>query len=213
MKYQIAIVEDDTEALNRISGIVNGMTEIDIVLTAANFSEAKTFLGNNKPHILLTDLGLPDGDGTDLIRLAFDNDPNCLILVLSALGDEQHVISAIMAGAKGYILKDDDTQEIQQVITQLIAGGSPISAAIARYLLVKLQRPAQEKVASTLLTARESEVLELVALGYRTNEIAEKLFISYHTVVNHIRNVYDKLAVSSRSQAIRKASQLGLLAK
>jgi DNA-binding NarL/FixJ family response regulator len=206
----IAIVEDDTTLLARLTATLGELGGYDVVLAAGTFAEAAAFLAKADIDVLLTDLGLPDGDGIDLIRLVYDRVPSTLIMVLTAFGEEQKVVSAILAGAKGYLLKSDRTHEIGKALDELIAGGSPISAAIARFLLVKLQ-VSTEKPTPKLLSERESEVLELVALGYRTREIAERLFISYHTVVNHIRNVYDKLAVSSRSQAVYKASQLGLL--
>lgn len=211
----VVIVEDDHETLEHMVRIVKKQARLQVVHQASTFKDAEPFLANNQVDILLTDLGLPDGSGIDLIRLTYGKHPNTMIMVLSAFGDEENVITAIMAGAKGYLLKNDDTQEISASLEQLIDGGSPISASIARYLLVQLRgkqdKPKEKEAVPSLLTPRETEVLELIAMGYRNNEIAEKLFISYHTVVNHIRNVYEKLAVSSRSQAIHKASQIGLL--
>lgn len=208
----IAIVEDDAATRDRLCRIVRQQKTFRLSGAAATFSEARTFLGEHAPDVLLVDLGLPDGDGIDLIRLCHEADPSTLIMVISAFGDEQKVVSAIMAGAKGYLLKDDDSQDIRLALQQLLDGGSPISASIASYLLAKLRGDRPSGVAGEdLLTAREIEVLELIARGYRSQEIATRLTISYHTVVSHIRHVYDKLAVTSRSQAIFKASKLGLL--
>ena len=211
--YSVIIVEDDPDTLEHITRVVNAIPNVNVVGTATDFASAKKVLSEQVADILLTDLGLPDGNGIDLIRSVYESSPDTLAMVLSAFGDEQNVIAAIMAGAKGYILKNDHSQEIAANLQQLINGGSPISASIARYLLVQLQGATQpgKSAKPTLLTHRETEILELIAMGYRNNEIADKLFISYHTVVNHVRNIYDKLAVSSRSQAIRKASQIGLL--
>lgn len=210
-QYSIMVVEDDEDLLERLTTIIAPLPNFTLTHAADTFRDAQQFLAKQAPAVLLTDLGLPDGDGIELIREAYDKYPDTLIMVLSAFGDEQRVISAIMAGAKGYILKEEETVEIESCLNQLVAGGSPISASIARYLLVKLRNETTQQPSISLLTERESQVLEYVALGYRNAEIADKLFISYHTVVNHIRNIYDKLAVSSRSQAIHKASQLGLL--
>ena len=209
--YSIVVVEDDPSLLDRLTTVITSLPNFTLLHAANTFGDAKQFLTTHRTDVLLTDLGLPDGDGIELIRAVYDNHPDTLIMVLSAFGDEQRVISAIMAGAKGYLLKEEESVEIESCLAQLVAGGSPISASIARYLLVKLRNGGTPPAAASLLSERESQVLEYVALGYRNAEIAEKLFISYHTVVNHIRNIYDKLAVSSRSQAIHKASQLGLL--
>lgn len=209
---KIAIVEDEPDVLDGLVATVMGIGGYEVTLAAGTVSEASQYYAAHTTDILLTDLGLPDGDGVDLIRSVYDRSPDTLIMVLSAFGEEQRVVSAIMAGAKAYVLKSDDSHGLSQALQQLVAGGSPISASIARFLLVQLRESSGSSPASqSLLTQREAQVLDLIALGYRTAEIGERLFISYHTVVNHIRNVYDKLAVSSRSQAIHKASQLGLL--
>lgn len=211
-RHSILIVEDDEALLTHLAQLIEGHDRFASPRTATSLATARAQLAIEQPHILLTDLGLPDGSGIDLIRAMRDAYPRTLSIVLSAYGDERRVIDAIMAGAKGYILKGEESVDIARALDQLLDGGSPISASIARYLLVKLQGAQRESAESAaLLTPREREVLELVARGYRNAEIAAQLFISYHTVVNHVRNVYDKLSVSSRSQAIRKASELGML--
>lgn len=207
------VVEDEPLTLDQLVTAIHAHPVMTVLHSAATLTEARESLVAELPDVLLTDLGLPDGDGVDLIREVCGAHPNVLVLVLSALGDEQHVISAIMAGAKGYLLKGSPNPSVCDAITQLTEGASPITASIARYLLVKLQGDvAPHRDVASLLTEREIEVLELVAQGYRSSEIASRLCISYHTVVHHIRSVYDKLAVRSRAQAIYKASQIGLLA-
>lgn len=208
----VIVVEDEPATLARLVAVVGQDPALRVVATAATLAAARACIFAEPPHVVLCDLGLPDGSGIDLIREVSAADSGILVMVLSALGDEQSVIASIMAGAKGYLLKDDSGTSICTAIVQLTQGASPISAAIARYLLVKLKEPrVPEQRPPSLLTERETQVLELVAQGYRSHEIADRLFLSYHTVVHHIRHVYDKLAVNSRSQAIGKASQLGLL--
>ena len=138
-RYSVTIVEDDPETLDHLVRTLARLEFLHVVQTARSYSDAQRYLSQQATDILLTDLGLPDGSGIDLIRSTFTANPNTLILVLSAFGDEQNVISAIMAGAKGYLLKSDTSQEISAGLKQLIDGGSPISAAIARYLLVQLR--------------------------------------------------------------------------
>lgn len=208
----VMIVEDEPATRARLVAAVDAHPDIVVSGAVATLAEARTALAAHAPRVLLCDLGLPDGSGIELIRSVSASHPTTLAMVLSALGDEQSVIEAIMAGAKGYLLKDDAGTSICESILKIDDGGSPISASIARYLLVKLQGAASpQPLAVGLLTEREVEVLELVAQGYRSQEIAERLHLSYHTIVHHIRHVYDKLAVNSRSQAIGRASELGLL--
>ncbi len=210
----VYVVEDDSFTLARIKSAILESDELDLVGFASTYTDALAGLDEVSPDILLTDLGLPDGHGLDLIRHVGTSSPTTLSMVLSMFGDEKNVVEAILAGAKGYLLKDDSSSDVVQAIVQLTEGASPVSPAIARYLLVKLQQdahPETKQAQPKLLSPREGEVLELVAQGYRSKEIADRLDISYHTVVHHIRSVYDKLAVSSRSQAIFKASQLGEL--
>lgn len=208
----VIVVEDEPATLDRLVAIVAGHVRLRVAGSASSLAQARDCIAARPPDVLLCDLGLPDGSGIDLIGQVSQTHPQTLVMVLSALGDEQSVIAAIMAGAKGYLLKDDSSASICDAILQIQDGASPISASIARFLLVKLQgAPRPVDPAPSLLSDREIQVLELVAQGYRSQEIADRLHISYHTVVHHIRHVYDKLAVKSRSQAIRKASQLGLL--
>lgn len=213
----VVIIEDDVDTLVFLKNIIDAHSNLKVVGTGSSLAEGRKLLAKHQPKVLLTDLGLPDGNGSELIREASGEYPDLLIMVLSNFGDEQNVIAAILAGAKGYLLKKADKQEICESVLQVIDGASPISPSIARFLLTNLKRnspsasPGVEENTHKLLTKREVQVLELVAQGYRSNEIADKLVISYHTVVNHIRAVYEKLAVKSRSEAVFKASKLGII--
>ena len=172
-------------------------------------------------------LGLPDGDGTDLIHDVFRRGYDTDVMVITVFGDEKHVIRAIEAGATGYILKDGSNNYIAQSILQLKEGGSPISAPIARYLLNRFRGSEQtkkaeidSKTASEIdnknldlphLTKREKEVLSQLSRGFNFIEIAQHLNISPHTVTSHVKHIYRKLAVRSRSEAVFEAMQLGLI--
>ena len=137
-------------------------------------------------------------------------------MVISVFGDEEHVLASIEAGATGYILKDSLPEEFVSLIAQLRAGGSPISPVIARQLLKRFQR--KEQVAGPApdpheagLTARESEVLALIAKGFSFGEIARLLEVSPHTINAHVKKIYQKLAVHSRGEAVYEAGKMGLL--
>ncbi len=213
----VIVVEDDARTLDLLCAVLASQDDLEVQARCTSLADARAALKAHSPDVLLTDLGLPDGNAVELIREVTAHFPQTLSMVVSMFGDETNVLGAIMAGAKGYLLKDGNEIAIADSVRQVLAGGSPVSPAIARYLLVQLQGDqntgAQQaaRPASRLLSAREAEVLDWVAKGYRSKEIAGKLDISYHTVVHHIRSIYDKLAVSSRSQAIYRASQLGEL--
>ncbi|MGB1110908.1 MAG: LuxR C-terminal-related transcriptional regulator, partial [Gammaproteobacteria bacterium] len=131
-------------------------------------------------------------------------------MVITVFGDEKHVVDALAAGAGGYLLKDDSFTEIGAAIEQLLAGGAPISPAIARHLLKRFQ-PKPEPALPERLTNREQEILKSIAKGYTAKEIAELEGVTYYTVTTHVKNIYRKLAVNSRTEAIFEAIQLGLI--
>ena len=171
-------------------------------------------LRQNNPDVLLTDLGLPDSHGIDLIRTARIKNEQIEIMVISVFGDEKNVVSAIEAGATGYLLKDGDSEYIGDSIIDLISGGSPISPSIARHLLKRFKTSKQEKATDQTapsLTKREMEVLKAVAKGLTYIEIADLLSMSPNTVTSHIKHIYRKLEVRSRSEAVFEAVQLGLI--
>lgn len=170
------------------------------------------------PDVLLLDLGLPDGDGINIIRYIKEKNLATGVIVLSAFGDEKHVVEAISAGAVGYLLKDENHQAIEASILQMLEGGSPISPKIARDLLCYFQDSMPKPVSKSdhasegiKLTKREIEVLRKIAKGFTCKEISEMEYLSYHTVATHVRNIYKKLSVSSRAGAVFEAYSLRLI--
>lgn len=218
----VMVVEDDASFLTRFCGIVASAPDLTLCAAVTNLASARQALLREVPDVLLVDLGLPDGSGIDLIRQVATQHPATDIMVISVFGDEQHVLASIEAGATGYILKDSLPEEFVAVIAQLRAGGSPISPLIARRLLKRLvptsaagataTAPAAPAAAcEALLSARESEVLGLIAKGFNFAEIARLLAISPHTITAHVKKIYQKLAVHSRGEAVYEATKLGLL--
>ena len=212
MAYSVLIVEDEPLARRRLEAVVQRIPDLHVAGTAATAQEARTAL-QQRPDVLLVDLGLPDGDGVDLIREARRVSPETRAMAITVFADEQHVMRAIRAGAQGYLLKDGSPEYIGRSILELLAGGSPISAPIARYLLQNLQpdpRPA-EAADARRLSDRELEILTMVAKGFSVNEVAEMLSLSDRTVSKHVQHIYRKLEVTSRSEAIFEAVNLGLI--
>lgn len=229
--WSVFVVEDDPRALGFFQAGVRGCEKLRLIGSARGAREALDWLRNapEAPDVLLVDLGLPDGDGLEVIRAAVSRFPACDPLVVSVFGDEQSVLSSIEAGAMGYIQKDAAPDDIAQTILDMKAGASPISPMIARRVLLKYRsllagatsaaevdsfHEARSGTAPTtrgLLSTREHEVLTLIARGFSYGEIARLKGLSVHTVQTHIKNLYGKLAVHSKNEAVFEATRLGLL--
>ncbi len=216
--YSVLLIEDDMHTRNMLESVVNEHEQLNVCSAVGTWRAGFAELKKSQPDVLLVDLGLPDGDGTDLIREVYRRGYSTDVIVITVFGDENHVIKAIEAGATGYILKDGSNSYIAQSILQLINGGSPISAPIARYLLNHFhgspyaqEIPKDDRAELPHLTKREKEVLSFLSRGFNFIEIAENLNISPHTVTSHVKHIYRKLAVRSRSEAVFEAMQLGLI--
>jgi DNA-binding NarL/FixJ family response regulator len=208
------VVEDEPEFLGQYCEAITREPDFSLVGAVTTLAAAMALLEKAVPDMLVVDLGLPDGNGADLIRSAARKRPDCDALVVTVFGDDQHVIDAIEAGATGYILKDSPPGELIRCLRQLRDGGSPISPGIARRLLARMRAPADRPAAaqaSSPLTEREAEILRLIAKGLSFADVGGVLLISPHTVVAHVKKIYRKLSVHSRGEAVFEATQLGLL--
>ena len=212
------LVEDERHTRARLARVLSECPEVALVGEAGTVHEARELLERERPQVLITDLGLPDGNGRELLAWAREHLPEALCLVITVFGDERSVVSAIRAGASGYLLKDGTPRQIGDAVRELLSGGSPISPPIARYLLDRVRQgeTASEELETPsgvvpALTGRELEILRLVARGFSHPEIAELLSISPNTVGTHVRHVYRKLEVQSRSEAVYEAVNLGLI--
>jgi DNA-binding NarL/FixJ family response regulator len=209
----VLLVEDDAPTLWRLrDALESGGYQ---VRTAATLAEARACLADEAPRVLLTDLQLPDGHGVDLIRETRARFPATEIMVISILGDEESVISAITVGATGYLLKDAFPTDIAATVAELVAGHSPISASIARFIVRRTQNnpepPPGPALNTAKLTPREIDILWGIAKGFSYAEIAGHLDISRQTVPGHIKNIYRKLEVHTRGEAVFEAVQQGLI--
>ena len=229
--WRVLIVEDDPEMRSFFAASVERCAQLSLVASVSSVAEAKICLNEaTQPvDVLLTDLGLPDGSGLQVIRHARTCHPACEALVISMFGDEDNVLASIEAGALGYIHKDAAPDDIANTILQMKAGASPISPMIARRVLSKY-RSMQSDIAPALvdvehsaikieviepgkglLSRREQEVLELVSRGFSYAEIADSKNLSVHTIQSHIKSLYGKLEVHSKVEAVQEATRMGLL--
>lgn len=213
------VVEDDPVMANRLADAISGASDLRLVGTAANFRDGAALVAAGGFDVLLCDLGLPDGSGIDLIAQASALHPNADILVITLFGDPAKVLDSIAAGARGYLLKDQRIEDCIAAIREIRRGGSPISPIIARQLLHRIAPPvatATTAIAApagpSLLSDREAEVLDMLARGFSYAETAGLLAVSAHTIGSHVKNIYRKLNVNNRSEAVYEAAQHGLLA-
>lgn len=204
-KTSITVLEDDT--LFR-QGIEKMIAETNDLCCEASYNTVQSLYANlNKlsSNVFWLDINLPDGSGIDVIKNILKERPDALCLVCSLYDDDKHVFEAMKAGASAYLLKTTNVDKMLESIYELINGGSPMSPFIARKLIktFRAEEAAKEQVADTL-THRETEVLDLIAKGLLYKEVAEKLEISAETVKKHLRNIYVKLQVQNRTEAVMK---------
>ena len=211
----VLVVEDDPPTRTRLARAVAAHPDLTVCAAVGTVGEGRAALEREAPAVLLTDLDLPDGNGIELIRAARAAGKGTQAMVITVFGDEQHVVAAIEAGALGYLLKDASADSIGRSITEMLAGGSPMSPAVARYLLQRFAQTAQPAVPAASdapeLSAREREVLTYIVKGFSYAETARLLELSTHTVATHVRRIYGKLAVHSRGEAVYEALATGLV--
>jgi DNA-binding NarL/FixJ family response regulator len=218
--HRILLVEDDAPTRAHLARAIGANERLSLIGAAGSCGEARAMIQREVPAVLVTDLELPDGSGNSLIRELSIAHPEALAMVITVFGDEQSLVAAIEAGATGYLLKSTPIDEVADAILDLLAGGSPISAPIARHLLRRYQQSAGKgspgggaarEGGAPHFTGRELEVLRLVAKGFHYGEIAGLLEISSHTVTTHVRHIYRKLGVHSRGAAVHEAVSRGII--
>lgn len=211
-RISVVMVEDDASFRESVRNAIAAVSDMTVAGMAASLAEGRTLLKGAPADVLVVDLGLPDGSGIALIREARQRWPQCEVIVATLFGDEDKVLSAIEAGASGYLLKDALPLSLVDEIRNVCAGGSPVSPMIARQLLRRLRTaPALNEEGGERLSMREVQVLERMALGYTMAETAAHLGIAVTTVNTFVRRIYTKLGVGSKVEAIEAGYRRGLL--
>ncbi|MGB8517463.1 MAG: response regulator transcription factor [Gallionella sp.] len=208
----VYLVDDSVEFTARVSQLIEAIPGMVLRGIAHTRIAAKNHLLDTRIQVFLVDLGLPDGNGTELIACIHEKRPDAAIIVVTIFADDEHVMSSIQAGATGYLLKDSSAEDMANGIRMVSEGGSPISPTIARKVLSLYQQqlPAYNKPLKSL-SPRELETLRYIAKGNSLEEVAHAMGLTRATVASHVRGIYTKLEVNTRSEAMLEAVKCGLI--
>ena len=204
MSISVSIVEDDAGIRSTLAKLINSSPGYRCVSDHGSAESALEEIPKLKPNVALMDINLPGLSGVECVRRLKPLLPGTQVIMLTVYQNTEHIFNALAAGATGYLLKQTPPAELLVAIQEVNAGGSPMSSHIARKIVQSFQRtsPASKEMES--LSQRESEVLELLAKGFLYKEIAESMKVTYATVHTHIRHIYEKLHVRSRTEAVAK---------
>lgn len=207
------MLADDHRMLRE--GLRRSMTEhgFDVVGEASDGAEAVDMAGDLSPDVILMDVTMPELDGVEATRLVKAANPAIRVIMLTMHADQEVLAAAIRSGASGYLVKDCSTEEIADAIRSAVSGETTLSPALAASMLDevrKLDAPNQAEE-DRIVTKREEEVLQLIADGCSTPEVAERLYISQKTVKNHLASIYQKLDARDRTQAVLQAVRMGIV--
>jgi len=207
MSINVSIVEDDNEIRESLEILINGSEDFRCLNTFKNAESAVIHIPREKPDVVLMDINLPGASGIECVRKLKDLIPDLNVLMLTVYDDSKRIFDSLSAGAKGYLLKRTPPSKILEAIKEVHGGGSPMSSQIARMVVDSFRRMGISKDEKENLTKREEEILALLAKGYKYKEIGDILFIGVETVRSHLRHIYEKLHVRSRTEAVVKYLQ------
>lgn len=212
MKIKVAIVEDNPNLARSVRENISSFEEVEVLFVAENGKDLLQKITTNIPDIILMDINMPGMDGIEATKAVKHHFPNVKIIMLTVFDEEEKIFQSILAGATGYLLKDEKPTKIISALEEAMEGGAPMSPVIASKSLQMIRGKKAEAPENNFnLTKRELEILELIAAGDNYQKIADKLFISPRTVRKHIENIYTKLQVHNKVEAIQMATKNKLL--
>lgn len=209
---RILLADDHAILRQGLRAMLDSTPDFEVVGEATTGEEAVTRSAELHPDVVLMDIQMPDLNGIEATRRVVETDPNAGVVVLTMFRDEDSVFAAMRAGARGYVVKDAGGEEVLRVVRAVANGEAHFGPEIAKRLMsfFSAPRPAAPSEVFPELTAREHEALDLIARGLSNTEISRRLFISPKTVRNHISNIFTKLRVADRAEAIVRAREAGL---
>ena len=204
MSISVSIVEDDREVRESLARLIDSSPGYRCASQHASGEQALAKIPEVRPNVTLMDINLTGINGVECVRRLKPLVPEMQIIMLTVYQSTENIFDALAAGPTGYLLKQTPPAELMAAIADVHAGGSPMNSHIARKIVQSFQRTPQPDRESVALSPREAEVLELLVKGYLYKEIADMLKLTYATVHSHIRRIYEKLHVRSRSEAVAK---------
>jgi DNA-binding NarL/FixJ family response regulator len=201
---RLALVEDVAEMRESWQQLINGLPGFRCVCTCASGREALRVLPAEAPDVIVMDIQMPGMTGIECTLRLKELLPKTPILILTVSADTQTVFRALEAGADGYLLKRSRPDQLQTAIQEVLEGGAPMTSEIARRVVASFRERAARRDEKARLTPREEEVLGYLSKGFANKEIAVKMSVSYETVRDHLRNIYEKLHVHSRTEAVAR---------
>ncbi|MDX8412278.1 MAG: response regulator transcription factor [Mariprofundaceae bacterium] len=212
MTPSVLLLDDDPWVTKKLAKKLNESEECELIGCAANFEDGLRAIERLKPDVIVLDLLLEGGSGTSLIRKALTNNVDTECMVLTKIMNSKAFFAALQSGAKGYVLKQYGLERVMDLFHDFLNGGSPVPPGLARGLIDKVSTPHnREEKERVELTAKEKEVLTLLAKGFSRNEVADLMQISVHTVATHVKHIYKKLNVNSYGAAVFEAILLRLI--
>ena len=211
-RIRVLIADDHPVFRDGLRGLVDRAPDLELTGEATTGVEAVSLAASTNPAIVLMDIRMPEMSGIEATRRILERDPGVGILILTMSEDDESLFAAMRAGARGYIPKDADSEELLRAIRAAAVGEAIFGASIARRMMNFFAAGPRAAAATPFpeLTERELEILELIAAGRSNGDIAQRLTITSKTVRNHVANVFNKLQVADRSQAIVRAREAGL---
>ena len=210
MTIKIAIVEDHREIREGLAQLINATPGYRCTGVYASMEEAFEKLPKNLPDLLLSDIGLPGIDGIRGVRILKERHPELLILMLTVYDDNERIFDALCAGASGYLLKKTPWAKVVELLKEAVEGGSPMSPEVARRVIDLFREIKPPKEAEYELTPHETRLLRMLVEGHSYKTAAAELHVSVNTIKFHLRHIYDKLQVHTKSEAVAKALRHGL---
>jgi len=200
----VSVVDDDVQLCETLARWINSFDGFCCVSQHNTAEAALRELPAIHPHVVLMDINLPDISGVECTRHLKSSMPEVQIIMLTVYEDTDHIFNALAAGATGYLLKQTEPDQLIAAIRDVYTGGAPMTSHIARKVVVAFRKNTDQSLAQFSLSPREQEVLDLLVKGYLYKEIADALKISFDTVRTHVRRIYEKLHVRSRTEAVAK---------
>jgi DNA-binding NarL/FixJ family response regulator len=200
----VGVVEDDAIIRNSLIKLIGSAPGFGCVGACSSAEDAIARLPELKPQVVLMDIHLPGSSGIECTRRLKELAPDTQILILTVYEDSENIFQALKAGASGYLLKRSEPEDIARALKDVYEGGAPMTARIARKVVQSFSEPQRGTNLAVNLTDREEEVLSMLAKGYANKEIADKMAVSMSTIRTHLRHIFEKLHVRSRTEAVLK---------